>query len=162
MVLLGKWREVFSVHVSLVGADGAKLPVTSEHDLLELSLHASTEALRTLDHAHVFVGLPIPTVTYQGFDPLRPALESANQNGAAIRTGSMSDYQKDNGDVREIITRAQALGGFTLLDPAPLFCDNQGCIVGKDGKNIYFDDSGHITRAGAEFAAGLFAPVFGN
>jgi peptidoglycan/LPS O-acetylase OafA/YrhL len=55
---------------------------------------------------------------------------------------------------------AAANTGVSVVDPAPLLCDDAGlCRVERDGHSLYTDDN-HLSEIGARFVAPVLEPLF--
>lgn len=129
-----------------------------ERYVLVSALRATVKRLTKMGK-RVFIVAPLPE---SGFtNSYLVALESIKNQGKPVYgRDTKESYLKSITvvDFYESLSGLQSDEEFTVLDPAPILCDQQGCMVANQGKSIFYDNA-HLSDYGANFLAKIFEPA---
>ena len=106
--------------------------------------------LRSSGHDVILVQ-PFPEI-------VRPMTAYLFKSDLDVETGSIpavsrAYYEARSADVRQrLIAMAEGQNGVEVIDPLPVFCDDQNCYAKRSGVPLYFD-SDHPSLAGAGLVA---------
>lgn len=90
--------------------------------------------------------------------PQQATVQSLHRQGGPVYGPSLAAHREAQAAVDAALQRMADEGLVTLLDPAPLLCDDtQGCLVAEQGRPLYRDRH-HLT----DHAALRMAPLFGS
>ena len=90
--------------------------------------------------------------------PQQATVQSLHRQGGPVYGPSFAAHREAQAVVDAALQRLADEGLVTLLDPAPLLCDDtQGCLVADQGRPLYRDRH-HLT----DHAALRMAPLFGS
>ncbi|MFM9891848.1 acyltransferase family protein [Achromobacter xylosoxidans] len=91
--------------------------------------------------------------------PYAKVVQSLREGGAPVFGPSLSEHRLRQRAVDADIDSLQQKYPFTILDPAPSLCSNDGCLVADRGRTLYRDKH-HLTDSGAKRIREVLLPVF--
>jgi len=71
----------------------------------------------------------------------------------------LADYMQERRENADALLDMLMLENVVIIDPMDLFCKEGRCVTVHEGQPLY-SDHGHLSRAGADFIAPIFAPYF--
>ena len=128
----------------------------ADFKLIQTLIYNSIETLRQQGR-HVYVMLDVP---YAPFDPSRYLAFRKLYNREYLPSdfSSESYFAERERKLRPLIAQLDKKA-VTIIDPAPMVCDNGRCIIEKDGISLYYNE-GHFSKQGALYMSPLFEPYF--
>jgi peptidoglycan/LPS O-acetylase OafA/YrhL len=129
----------------------------AEQQLTE-GLQATVRQLRAGGH-RVWLVKEVPL---QPFSPPYRLSRLAMMNRPTDNVGlAVAEHFKRQAFIGQLFAEiATADSGVTVVDPAPLLCDDEGlCRTELDGHSMYVDDN-HLSEVGARFIAPVLEPLF--
>jgi hypothetical protein len=104
----------------------------------------------------------VKEVPLQPFSPPYRLSRLAMMNRPTDDVGlAVAEHFKRQAFISQLFAQiATANTGVTVVDPAPLLCDDEGlCRTELDGHSMYVDDN-HLSEVGARFIAPVLEPLF--
>jgi peptidoglycan/LPS O-acetylase OafA/YrhL len=163
IVLIARWAYYFDGDgygheqapaawpVSLGDGDGSEARAAALARALDRTVARLVSAKK-----RVWIVGPVPEV---GWD-VPSVLARASLHGWKIDIDPRAtEFFARQRSVLEALERLAALPGVHVLYPHPRLCGETTCEVERDGTALYSDDD-HVSRAGAEWLAPIFEPLF--
>lgn len=138
-------------------AAGKVVSIVNARRLLATSLDETIQAILGSGKKVILV-YPVPESTFDIPNRLSQSLRFHGTDSLPMIVISRHDFNYRSGEVIRIFDSLPDRANFSRLRPDDMLCVETSCLTIKDGQALYFDDN-HLSMAGAELLAPLFAPL---